>query len=724
MANKFLNNIGLQHLVSKIKTNYVTNSSIGIQGGIASLDSNGKVPTSQLPSYVDDVIEFATFDEFPLPGEKGIIYMDASTGNIYRWTGSSYLQISGLIGAQGYQGYQGYQGIQGYQGYQGFQGYQGLQGIQGYQGYQGFQGYQGKSGVDGIQGFQGLQGRGVAEVYVHYSDDFQSGIPPITAGEYTLAEYEALWNSMAFAEQQDFNHLMWNIESSSYYTNTFISPDLVMTHPEFRPNNYQEGNYVCFYGRGQNGLQGIQGIKGDNSNIRAREVNEITNYDRKYINISTVGVQSVVEHALVSPTSSISTVDINLNSASPAQIQIPSYEFDNAGHNKKQNITNVNLALGFKLADKNINPSAGLLTNEVPDNVSDLKGWVYGGNITKLQDLENLKVGDIVTFHSWVPALTGSNGQVYIGKKQDGKKFEQQCKFTVTRYAKQQIGYTSDNTVNDSKYLTDYAFMHQLPEHYNLTVLTTDEELKSYKNTLTEYYNSYGKFHYATNLYYTNPNGDVVEGVCYWRIQNVDSIIDFGDEVPVSTLIANQIASSTESLTRNIASMTDSLFVSAWILSSSDESYEENRTEGTYIWNIAYSRLIQNDIDPESASVITLRQLQENGMWKQLIPDVVFNDNTSCLEIHFSYLPKNTMKVLVTGKRIEDYFNENPDEPDEPAEPEPDEPTGSIGSITDDNSIVIDETQLENGTYTLRYIDSNENSIDNFNEITSFEVNK
>jgi hypothetical protein len=144
--------------------------------------------------------------------------------------------------------------------------------------------------------------------------------------------------------------------------------------------------------------------------------------------------------------------------------------------------------------------------------------------------------------------------------------------------------------------------------------------------------------------------------------------------------------------------MTDSLFVSAWILSSSDESYEENRTEGTYIWNIAYSRLIQNDIDPESASVITLRQLQENGTWKQLIPDVVFNDNTSCLEIHFSYLPKNTMKVLVTGKRIEEYFNENPIEPDEPAEPEPDEPTGNIGTITDDNSIVIDETQLENGT--------------------------
>jgi hypothetical protein len=36
---------------------------------------------------------------------------------------------------------------------------------------------------------------------------------------------------------------------------------------------------------------------------------------------------------------------------------------------------------------------------------------------------------------------------------------------------------------------------------------------------------------------------------------------------------------------------------------------------------------------------------------------------------------------------------------------------------------VIDETKLENGTYTLRYIDSNENVIDNFGEIASFEIN-
>lgn len=85
------------------------------------------------------------------------------------------------------------------------------------------------------------------------------------------------------------------------------------------------------------------------------------------------------------------------------------------------------------------------------------------------------------------------------------------------------------------------------------------------------------------------------------------------------------------------------------------------------------------------------------------------------------YVLRNEIEQMIK-QGIEDYFNENPDEPTEPDEPV--EPTGDIGTITDDNSIVIDETKLENGTYTLKYIDYNENIIDNFNEITSFEINK
>ena len=51
---------------------------------------DGKVPSSQLPSYVDDVLEFATFSELPNPGEKGKIYIATDTGKSYRWSGTMW----------------------------------------------------------------------------------------------------------------------------------------------------------------------------------------------------------------------------------------------------------------------------------------------------------------------------------------------------------------------------------------------------------------------------------------------------------------------------------------------------------------------------------------------------------------------------------------------------------------------------------------------------------
>jgi hypothetical protein len=65
--------------------------------GYASL-VNGTVPTNQLPSYVDDVLEFASLSGFPNAGETGKIYIALETDKQYRWTGSNYLQITnGLI---------------------------------------------------------------------------------------------------------------------------------------------------------------------------------------------------------------------------------------------------------------------------------------------------------------------------------------------------------------------------------------------------------------------------------------------------------------------------------------------------------------------------------------------------------------------------------------------------------------------------------------------------
>lgn len=66
----------------------------GQPNGFASLDSKGLIPSSQLPAYVDDVIEVATFDELPEVGEAGKIYVTLDTNLTYRWSGTRYIEIS------------------------------------------------------------------------------------------------------------------------------------------------------------------------------------------------------------------------------------------------------------------------------------------------------------------------------------------------------------------------------------------------------------------------------------------------------------------------------------------------------------------------------------------------------------------------------------------------------------------------------------------------------
>lgn len=61
---------------------------------VATLGSDGKVLTSQLPSYVDDVLEYANKNSFPATGETGKIYVDLSTNLTWRWSGTIYVQIS------------------------------------------------------------------------------------------------------------------------------------------------------------------------------------------------------------------------------------------------------------------------------------------------------------------------------------------------------------------------------------------------------------------------------------------------------------------------------------------------------------------------------------------------------------------------------------------------------------------------------------------------------
>lgn len=88
------------------------NNSMGQANGIATLGNDGKVPTAQLPSYVDDVIDcYATYDKSDtgilsniklyidsehqdsIAGESGKIYVDVEQGYQFRWTGTQFASI-------------------------------------------------------------------------------------------------------------------------------------------------------------------------------------------------------------------------------------------------------------------------------------------------------------------------------------------------------------------------------------------------------------------------------------------------------------------------------------------------------------------------------------------------------------------------------------------------------------------------------------------------------
>lgn len=72
----------------------VKRSEMGVSSGVATLDTTGKVPSSQLPSYVDDVLEYTNKAGFPTTGESGKIYIDKATNITYRWSGTTYVEIS------------------------------------------------------------------------------------------------------------------------------------------------------------------------------------------------------------------------------------------------------------------------------------------------------------------------------------------------------------------------------------------------------------------------------------------------------------------------------------------------------------------------------------------------------------------------------------------------------------------------------------------------------
>lgn len=82
---QYLDQTGVEYLWGRVKNNF------------AKLDSDGKVPASQLPSYLDDVEEYSSLSSFPTTGEAGKIYVARDTNLIYRWGGAAYVEISPSI---------------------------------------------------------------------------------------------------------------------------------------------------------------------------------------------------------------------------------------------------------------------------------------------------------------------------------------------------------------------------------------------------------------------------------------------------------------------------------------------------------------------------------------------------------------------------------------------------------------------------------------------------
>ena len=86
----------LQSLETEVESKIDT-SEKGAANGVASLDGSGVIPAGQLPSYVDDVLEFADLASFPATGESGKIYIALDTNFQYRWTGSIYVDITSKV---------------------------------------------------------------------------------------------------------------------------------------------------------------------------------------------------------------------------------------------------------------------------------------------------------------------------------------------------------------------------------------------------------------------------------------------------------------------------------------------------------------------------------------------------------------------------------------------------------------------------------------------------
>ena len=80
-----------------ITATYMLANLRGAANGVCPLGSDSKIPPAYLPSYVDDVLEYASYSNFPTTGEAGKIYVAKDTNKTYRWSGTQYTEISASL---------------------------------------------------------------------------------------------------------------------------------------------------------------------------------------------------------------------------------------------------------------------------------------------------------------------------------------------------------------------------------------------------------------------------------------------------------------------------------------------------------------------------------------------------------------------------------------------------------------------------------------------------
>ena len=96
----FVDRSNFENEIENVRTEMASKLDASLKGtanGVAELDANGKVLTSQLPSFVDDVIEAENFAVLPNEGETGKIYVTLDDNKTYRWSGSAYVEISASL---------------------------------------------------------------------------------------------------------------------------------------------------------------------------------------------------------------------------------------------------------------------------------------------------------------------------------------------------------------------------------------------------------------------------------------------------------------------------------------------------------------------------------------------------------------------------------------------------------------------------------------------------